>query len=439
MKYILPALFITILLSFKCNANSNDAVLVRMKALPEEPLVGQKVVVTLDVLGRDGWATVKSFPLLEVAGAYLHRYETQGTRLNETKNGESYSGQRYEFLLFPYSDGELKVDSVPLEVTVKKWGASASTATEKVTTPELQFKVSSPEGVQPGSQIPVTSRMNATQAWSSRKKEYSAGDVVERKITRSAEDVSAMYFKPYDVPVVAGMRCYSDQPKLNDSFDRGVLKGTRVDSFSCIFEKPGTFTFPEITFRYWNVTKGKVEEIVLSEASFEVVKASHGQESSATQLVTNKSYNVLIYILLLSVVISVSVFLFRRQLSDYIKRKHAERLSSEPFLFNQLGKVLQRGKGGEGGGKQEIVASIMCWLDHLPGLCQPVRLDSFAEKYGNKKLITLLNDLSFQKDWSREQGKKLYMNLQATRKNYFKQRKAVVAAETSLPTVGLDS
>lgn len=78
--------------------------------------VGQRVVLQVDVLARDGWAQIKSARDFEVPGAYVVRLQTQGTRLNETIAGVEYAGQRYELSLFAQKGGKITVPTIPIDV-----------------------------------------------------------------------------------------------------------------------------------------------------------------------------------------------------------------------------------------------------------------------------------------------------------------------------------
>ena len=80
----------------------DDGILIRTDLKPKDNIVvGQRVILQIDVLAPDGWAQVKSIRDFSVQGAQVVRYETQGTRLNETIEGRAFSGQRYELSLFP--------------------------------------------------------------------------------------------------------------------------------------------------------------------------------------------------------------------------------------------------------------------------------------------------------------------------------------------------
>ena len=116
-----------------------EPIILRTSVTPEEAWLGQKVVLHVDVLARDGWAQLKKVGDAEVGGAYLLRLESQGTRLSETIEGDTYTGQRYERMLFAQRAGEITVPPLPVDVEVKTWGAGADSRIHRMSTPQIEF------------------------------------------------------------------------------------------------------------------------------------------------------------------------------------------------------------------------------------------------------------------------------------------------------------
>ena len=431
MKLLIQIVLLSVVVSSGGIATSAGNVIVRTKAEPSSPWVGQKVTLTIDVLARDGWATIKAFPLLDVQGAYLHRYESQGTRLNEDINGASYTGQRYEVLLFAQTAGELTINSFPIEVSTKTWGADATTESEKLSTEPVVLSVSSTKSVFPGAYLPATTEMAANQVWSSQKKEYQTGDAIERTVTRTAKDMSAMAFEPLDLPEINGMSCYPDQPEVNDSFNRGDLIATRIDKVSCILELPGEYTFPVITVSYWNINTKDVDNLSLQGLSFTVKDGTDEQPSvgrTSSTVVDNRNLTFLITGLIL---LCVSVWFFRKKLFTLIQDRKNKRKFTEKYLFSQVKKALKVGD------RYIALAAIMSWLDVLPGMKHPTRFDEFARRFGNEEMVLMLEDLNRRTNWTEKQYRLLYELLKQGRTNFNRLNQGKTAKIKELPSVGL--
>ncbi len=122
---LIGILFLFLLISTGAGLCADDApdtssgILIRTEVRPKENIVvGQQVILQVDVLAPDGWAQIKGVRDFSVEGTQVVRYETQGTRLNETIQGQAFTGQRYELSLFPRRDGIVTVPSIPVEVEV---------------------------------------------------------------------------------------------------------------------------------------------------------------------------------------------------------------------------------------------------------------------------------------------------------------------------------
>ncbi|MEN8199440.1 MAG: hypothetical protein ABFR63_05135, partial [Thermodesulfobacteriota bacterium] len=118
-----------------------EELLIRSSASPESVWPGQKVTVSIDVLVADGWAQAKNFRDVEIESGYLLRYESQGTRLNESIDGKAYSGQRYELFFFAHHSGEQTIPELPLDIEVKSWATPAAPGIKRKSTPAIPLSV----------------------------------------------------------------------------------------------------------------------------------------------------------------------------------------------------------------------------------------------------------------------------------------------------------
>ena len=191
MKNITTACLILFTVSlFSDHVLAAEAILLRTAVTPEKVWVGQKVLLHVDVLAKNGWAQIKKVSDAEVDGAYLLRLETQGTRLSETIEGDRYTGQRYEFMLFPQRDGTLTVPSVPVDVEIKTWGAGGGTRTERMWLPLVEFVTRTPPGAEGLSGLISTTDLTANQNWDPETESPMVGDAIKRTISLRAKDVA---------------------------------------------------------------------------------------------------------------------------------------------------------------------------------------------------------------------------------------------------------
>ena len=103
------AILSSLLMPWYAVAVTAGDILLRTTVTPQEAWVGQRVVLQVDVLGEDGWAQISRFGEVDLSGAYLIRTDTQGSRLQETIGGVAYTGQSYEFSIYPQLAGTVTV------------------------------------------------------------------------------------------------------------------------------------------------------------------------------------------------------------------------------------------------------------------------------------------------------------------------------------------
>lgn len=157
-------LLVLCLLGLADRALSADEVILRTTLDSETVIrVGQQVRLRVDVLGLDGWATIERLPRFKVSGAHVLRVETQGVRLNETIEGGSYTGQRYQWLVFPQRSGTLDVPAVPVQVSVKRFGPNVEPQLHSLETQAVDFEVAVPPGAEDLAGAVSTTRLQATQ------------------------------------------------------------------------------------------------------------------------------------------------------------------------------------------------------------------------------------------------------------------------------------
>ena len=150
MNAIFARRLLSIALLFLClQPHAAEPLIVRTAISPESDVwVGQQVRLQLDLLALDAWAESSRLPHFEVDGAYLLRVESQGARLSETLEGRSYSGQRYEWLLYPQRAGKIRISPAQLEARVKNFGAEGAAEVVSRATPELSFTARLPAGAE---------------------------------------------------------------------------------------------------------------------------------------------------------------------------------------------------------------------------------------------------------------------------------------------------
>jgi hypothetical protein len=160
---------------------------------------------------------------------------------------------------------------MPVEVRVKTWGADASEAVHQKRTPDLTINVTRPSGTDGIADLISTTEFRAAQQWSLDRTSFQIGDALQRKVTRTADEVSGMAIAPLGAPALPGVGIYPAEPRVEDAADRGRLTGRRTDTLTYVFERAGTVSIPDIEVTWWNIGAERLETATLPGLEAEVL------------------------------------------------------------------------------------------------------------------------------------------------------------------------
>jgi hypothetical protein len=254
------ALFVLAVLAFcipRIAIAQTDNVVVRATIKPESGAVlGQHVRVLVDVLFPGEMPRPPRVSLSDMPGAQIVRYETQATTMNDTIDGKSYLGQRFEFALYARRGGTLTIPAPAVTVL-----DAAGDETGRVRGQPLDVEITVPAGVDPSRPVVAAESFTLEQQWSPAPTgSFKAGDALVRTITRTAADVPGMAM--LDLPFTAppGVRVYLDPPLSDDSIDRGDVTGRRTDRATYVFEAGGSFVIPDVGQPWWDLSSDRLRQ-----------------------------------------------------------------------------------------------------------------------------------------------------------------------------------
>lgn len=366
-------------------AGAAEAVVVRSSIRPDgQRWVGQRLVLAIDVLGKDQWASVPRVPVVEVAGCTVMRSDSQGVRLSEPIEGVSYSGQRYEFSVFPHRAGELVV--APFELTVKM-----GSEVEKLMTPECRFSVELPDGVQDASRLITAPNCSLTGSWSPQGAEFKVGDAVTRTVVMSADNVSGMAFAPVRFVAPEGVAAYPNEPDVRDRSDRGSLKGQRIESAVYVFQRAGEYELPAVTFEWWNPETSELTTLELPSLNVTVSGSAAAGDGSASGGVTNEGDGLPFswwWSVVVVCIVGGGIWWQRSGHRQWIENRERHKVS-EPYLFKQLQAELKSGAAPD-----VVWHALDVWLQTSRASDGSGRSFDSLRATGDDASITILDQLS---------------------------------------------
>ena len=403
-----------------------DGLIARSSINPEQAWIGQRVILEIDILAPDAWAKITRFDNIELTGAYVLPLKGEGIRIQETVDGTSYSGQRYELSIYPQRSGTFEVQMPPLQAEIRAFGADAEARRETVSLPPVSFMSRVPPGAEGMRGLVSTTRLKATQSWEPDTGELKVGDAISRTVRLEAASISGMAFEPLQQEAIDGLAAYPAQANVEDRDVRGTIEGMRTESITYVAERAGTYELPAIRINWWNIGTESLEQIELKGMRLSVKAAPHGKLADFSSGVTRGWITVAAVILLLLLLL----FMFRHQLLEWWRRMADARAESEHRYFRALQSSVRRGDA------RPIYRDLMRWIDRIDTDNQPATLEDFASKYcdpAGQQVMMQLQQSFLGNDAQFPRKQELARALRKARKHARQQSQQETAAAMQLP------
>ncbi|TWU42675.1 BatD family protein [Novipirellula artificiosorum] len=370
------------------NLVAQEPIVVRTAIQPkQEAIVGQRVLLKIDVLAKDSWANLPSLPNFEVPGAVVYAPPTQSVRLSEAIKGDSYTGQQFEWWLYPQRAGKLRIPSLKLAVELKSFGSDREPVTESKTSDAMTLDVGFAKGAEGMPGIIGTERFSIEQSWSQQETSLKVGDGISRTITRSAEGVPGLVFAPIETPKMVGVRIYPKQPEVENAFNRGSLTSKRVDRMTYVFEAEGEVLLPEIDIAWWDTSDEKLRRETLDARRLTITPADRPTTSGANGSVEpyedSKSVSrwlILSFIVLVGLVLHWAWKPIVHRWNGW----QSKRRSSERSYFRRFEVAAKSNH------PRETLRALVQWWDVADRHSLAPRLDRFFLRYGDRDASAVL-------------------------------------------------
>jgi BatD DUF11 like domain len=263
------SLLLTVALVCSTVSASAQAPILHAKLVPADKIiVGQPVRLVVEVLVPNFFTGAPDFPTFELENAIVVLPEETAENFNEPVNGQTYSGIRRTYLLYPQLAGDFRLPSP--QVGVVYASAPPKTAEAHLTLPPLTFHADVPAAAQGLPYFLPTTQLTVQQRWSTPLNKLRVGDTVERTVTITALKMRAMLIPPLPFEAPAGIKVYSEEPKVQDqNTDRGeFVLGRRIEVAKYFIHKEGDYTLPAIELTWWNLDTGRLVTATLPPVHF---------------------------------------------------------------------------------------------------------------------------------------------------------------------------
>ena len=239
-------------------AQPAPAPILRATLDPPRVVVGQPVMLRIDVLAPNYLTAPPAFPDFQVRNAVTR--DLGSVNMSESHDGTTYAGVRREFAIHPQEPGSYVIADQRIVVAYAADPPRSQEAT--LTLPRLAFEAMIPDAAQTLDPFVAATRLTLRQSVEPSVGDLKVGDAVVRTVTIEADGIPAMLLPEIRLTAPDGLAVYADQPSLQDRVDRrtDALTATRIDRATYMLQRPGTYVLPAIDIAWWNLREQKIEQ-----------------------------------------------------------------------------------------------------------------------------------------------------------------------------------
>ena len=202
-------------------------------------MVGGLVELQVDVLTDTWFTSAATLPELKLDGALVMPPDGQAQHLNQTIDGQAFSGLRYSYLITPNVARTFDIPALTVRATPGQATREISAQSQP-----LHFSAAQPPGFNPGETPLVASGLRFSQTVINSATPLKVGDSITRQLTLQADGALAMALPIPAFGDVPGLSRYAKTPQVTSLDDgRGdILGGQRIDSVTYRIDKAGLHT-----------------------------------------------------------------------------------------------------------------------------------------------------------------------------------------------------
>jgi hypothetical protein len=346
-RLLFVSLFVWVFAATPVNAaDATEPLEARVRAGLEttgEVWVGQQIGLSVDILTTGFTFAKQRIHLPQVIGALVLEDAVTTINLSEDIEGKRWQVLRYRYPMFVQRAGYIEVPSINVAFEVSK-GYGRDGVAFDLGTDRVSLSVLRPPGVTDLQNLVTTTRFNLDVAVTPTADSWQVGDAFTRTITRAATGVSGMAFEPLPLPEIAGVAVYPDDQVIEDSSNRGELKGSRVDAVTFVLQAAGDVKLPAMALQWWDPVAAELHRETIPALTLNVVPNPALRETENANLEPSGKPLAWVCLALVAVLGLFGWAAARRfpQLSQPVRRRAQARAQAEPARFKRLQRACRK-------------------------------------------------------------------------------------------------
>lgn len=227
-----------------------------------ETVPGQPLTLRLTVLVPTFMPDPPVWPDFETPNLMVRLPPKASSPTSKSIGGETWSGISRRYQITPVVPGTFEIPAGEVKVRYRALeGSDVLEATLPVPAQTVTGVV--PEGAEGMDPFVAAEKLTLTQTVEGETTGLDAGASFTRVLEVKSEGVSPMFLPPVTPEEgLAGLRAYSESPVADETENRGVVSGSRVEKTVYVVEGGVEGALPEVHLQWFNLESGSVEEAV---------------------------------------------------------------------------------------------------------------------------------------------------------------------------------
>ncbi|MGN7963453.1 BatD family protein [Brucella sp. 22210] len=347
---------------------------------------GQQVHLVLNVLAPGFFTSPPQFPLFALPHALVTLPDERSQNVTDTINGVQFSGIQKRYSIIPQVSGSYSIPAIEISFDYLEDGNRKHTT---VTSAPLSFSVGAAQ--QDGQPEFAAGSLELTQSFDRPPDKLQTGDALVRTLTITATDTVAITIPPVNVGASQGLDQYVKPATVTDNVAAGRQTASRrVETIVYTASKPGTFTLPAVSYRWFDVQSQQVQIATLPAATVTVAPNTAKSATSVEPADKNMPSRQVLWILALAVLMIAVVLAiamrYRARLSKHLHKWNERRRNSIGRQRRQTLRIIKTGD------YPQINAALEAWT-RRKGYAS---LEDWARAAGDTSLVAQVEILQRQ-------------------------------------------
>ncbi len=230
----------------------------------------QQIILYVEVATNTWYTSGTQIASLEIPDVLVKQRNPFAINSSVRKQGQTWSTQLWEIVLYPQKSGEFVVPPVNVNVEVATQGSDKKQVT--LQTKPVSFRIELPNAELDNSRRWFSSsKATVKQDWQTSSDELKVGDSVTRIVDIQAQDsLSVLLPNMMTSSENEAWQAYVNSPELTDTQSRDGYISKRKDSVTYILQQGGDISWPSFDMYWWNTEKQSVEKITIDGYSVHV-------------------------------------------------------------------------------------------------------------------------------------------------------------------------